>query len=275
MEKRIIGRGLLAGALAGVFAFVFARIFLEPVISRAIGYEEGRSEVEEVMAGHHDHEMELFSRGIQANIGMGLGVLGFSVAMGALFAVAFVVVYSKTQASSLGASSLRALSVKTLSVRALSLILAAGAFVTVYLVPFIKYPANPPAIGDPDTIGKRAGLYLLMMALSVAFAGAAVWLGRRLALTLGNWEATLSGIGAYIVAVVIAMLLLPTVSEVPKPVRSVGDTIVYPGFSADDLFEFRLYAVGTQVIIWATIGLVFGALVSRLLADSRRESITV
>ena len=41
MEKQIIGRGLLAGALAGVLAFVFARIFVEPVIDRAIGYEDG------------------------------------------------------------------------------------------------------------------------------------------------------------------------------------------------------------------------------------------
>lgn len=257
MEKRIIGRGLLAGALAGVFAFFFARLCLEPVIGRAIAYEEGRGEVEEIMTHHHDHEMELFSRGIQANIGMGLGVLGFCVAIGALFAVAFIVVYSRTQA---------------LSARALALTMAAVAFVTVYLVPFIKYPANPPAIGDPDTIGKRAGLYLLMIALSVVLAGGAFWLRRRFSPTLGVWEATLSGVGAYVVAVAIVMAILPTVSEVPKPVLDVGGGILYPGFSADDLFDFRLYAVGIQVIIWATIGLVFGILVSRALPVTRQHA---
>ena len=81
MEKQIIGRGLLAGALAGVLAFVFARIFVEPVIGRAIDYEDGVGAAHEAMeaprAGHsHDDEGgELFTRGIQTNIGMGFGVL--------------------------------------------------------------------------------------------------------------------------------------------------------------------------------------------------------
>ena len=48
MEKRIIARGLLAGAIGGVLAFVFARVFVEPVIDRAIAYEDGVGEL-------HDH----------------------------------------------------------------------------------------------------------------------------------------------------------------------------------------------------------------------------
>jgi len=257
MEKRIIWRGVLAGAAAGVLAFVFARIFLEPVIGRAIDYEGGRGEVESAMSGGHEHEMEVFTRDIQANIGMGFGVLAFAVALGALFAVAFIVAYSRFGA---------------VSVRAQSLVLAAGAFVVIYLVPFLKYPANPPSIGDPDTIGKRTGLYLLMIVLSLAFAVAAVWLGRRLLPRLGVWGATLSGIGAYIVAIAVVMLVLPTVSEVPQPLVNDQGAIMYPGFSADDLFHFRLYAVGTQFIIWATIGLVFGALVSRLVDTKVKDS---
>jgi hypothetical protein len=249
MEKRVIWRGLLAGATAGVVAFVFARIFLEPVIGRAIDYEGGRGEAESAMTGAHEHEMEVFTRGVQANIGMGFGVLAFSVAMGALFSVAFIVAYSRFA---------------TASVRAQSLAMAAVAFVVVYFVPFLKYPANPPSIGDPDTIGKRTALYLSMIVLSLAFATAATWLGRWLLPKLGAWGATLSAIGAYILAVAVVMLVLPPVSEVPQPLVNEQGAIVYPGFSADDLFHFRLYAVGTQVIVWATIGLVFGALVSRL-----------
>jgi hypothetical protein len=260
MEKRIIWRGILAGACAGVFAFVFARIFLEPVIGRAIDYEGGRGEVESAMSGVHEHEMEVFTRDIQANVGMGFGVLAFAVAMGALFAVAFVVAYVRFG---------------TVSARAQSLMLAAGAFTAVYLVPFLKYPANPPSIGDPDTIGKRTGLYLLMIVLSVAFAIAAAWLGRRLASRLGVWGATLAGIGAYIVAVAVVMLILPPISEVPAPLLNDQGAIMYPGFSADDLFHFRLYAVGTQLIIWATIGLVFGTMVARLLGETQRREISV
>jgi hypothetical protein len=256
MEKRVIWRGLLAGASAGVLAFVFSRIFLEPVIGRAIDYEGGRGEAESALTGTHEHEMELFTRGVQANIGMGFGVLAFSVAMGALFSVAFIVAYSRFAGA---------------SVRAQSLAMAAVAFVVVYFVPFLKYPANPPSIGDPDTIGKRTGLYLLMIALSLVAAVAAAWLGRRLSGRLGTWGATLSGIGVYIVVMAVTMLVLPTVSEVPQPLLNDQGGIVYPGFSADDLFHFRLYAVGTQLITWATIGLVFGALVSRLVGEKQRE----
>ena len=108
MEKRIIARGLLAGALGGVLAFVFARIFVEPVIGRAIDFEDGRSEAAAAM-GAHEHGMEVFTRDVQANVGMGFGVLAFSVAMGALFAVAFVVAYGR---------------VGTLGPRALSLLMA-------------------------------------------------------------------------------------------------------------------------------------------------------
>ena len=49
-------------------------------------------------------------------------------------------------------------------------------------------------------------------------------------------------------------------------------TIVFEGFPADDLYEFRLYSLGTQVVMWATIGLVFAALVSRLLGQKQRDS---
>ena len=95
MEKHIIGRGLVAGALAGVIAFVFARIFVEPVIDRAIGFEDGVGAAHEAMHGGHEHGAEVFTRGVQANIGLGFGVIAFSVAMGALFAVVFAVAYGR------------------------------------------------------------------------------------------------------------------------------------------------------------------------------------
>jgi predicted cobalt transporter CbtA len=255
MEKRIIARGLLAGALAGVLAFVFARIFAEPVIGRAIDYEDGRSDAAAAMLGIHEPDMEVFTRGVQANIGIGFGVLAFGFAMGALFAVAFIVAYTRFTA---------------VSPRALALLLAGGAFGAVYLVPFLKYPANPPSIGHPETIGERTGRYLLMVVLSLVLAVAAVWLGRRLASRLGVWGATLSAVGAYIVAVAIVMLVLPAVSETPEPLRDRSGAIVYPGFSADDLYHFRVYSLGTQVVLWATIGLVFATLVSRLLDEKSR-----
>jgi predicted cobalt transporter CbtA len=247
MERRIIGRGLLAGALAGVLAFLYARVFIEPVISRAIDYESGRGDAHAAMTGMSDHDMELFTRDVQSWAGMGFGVLAFSVAMAGLFALAFTMLYPRTSG---------------LSARMTSALLAAAGFVTVYLVPFLKYPANPPS-------------YLLMFGLSVALALGAVWLGRRLAPKLGTWEATLTAIGAYVVAVGVVMWVLPAIDETPQPMVDKSGMIMYPGFPADDLYHFRLYALGTQVIIWATIGLVFGVLASRLLEGQRRQPLSV
>lgn len=260
MEGRIVGHGLLAGALAGVFAFLYARVFIEPVIGRAIDYEDGRGEAMAAVAGMHEHEhgMELFTRDVQSWVGLGFGVLAFSIALGGLFAVVFVVVCSRFP----GVHS-----------RLTSVMLASAAFVTVYLVPFIKYPANPPSIGEADTIKERTGLYLLMVLLSVLLAIGASWLGRRLVPKLGSWAALLSALGAYVAAVGVVMWVLPSVAETPQPLTDSAGRIIYPGFSADDLYQFRSYAVGTQIIIWATIGVVFGSLVSRLLDGKRQDLI--
>jgi hypothetical protein len=251
VEKRLIARGLLAGAIGAVPAFIFARLCAEPVISRAIAFEDGRTDAENAH-GVHEHGAQLFTRGVQANAGLGFGVLIFGVAMGALFAVLFCVVAARA---------------RNIGPRALSALLAAGAFVAVYLVPFVKYPPNPPAVGQADTIGARTGWYLVMVLASVVLAIAAVWLARRVAARLGGWNGGLLATGAYLVAIAVVAVLLPTTDETretPQPLRDGSGAIIYPGFPADVLYEFRLLALGTQLVLWATIGLVFATLAGRL-----------
>lgn len=258
MEKHIIGRGLVAGALAGVIAFVFARIFVEPVIDRAIGFEDGVGAAHEAMHGGHEHGAEVFTRGVQANIGLGFGVIAFSVAMGALFAVVFAVAYGR---------------VGNVSARVLSLYVAGGMLLSLYVVPALKYPANPPAVSLEETIRQRTLLYLLMVVLSAALFVGAVYLGRQLAERLGAWNATLAAAGSYIAAIAVVMLILPTIDETPGPLRDNAGNMVYEGFPADDLYQFRLYSLGTQVVMWTTIGLVFAVLAARLLDEKRRDAV--
>ncbi|TRW80033.1 CbtA family protein [Mycolicibacterium sp. 018/SC-01/001] len=267
MEKQIIWRGILSGAIAGVFAFVFAKIFLEPVIGRAIDFEDGISAAHEKMemataAGGHSHGEggELFSRGIQSTIGMGMGVLLFSVAMGALFSVVFAIAYGR---------------IGNLSARATSVVVAGAMFVSLWLVPALKYPPSPPATSDDATIFQRSMLYLLLVGLSALLMVAAVYLSRQLTPKLGAWNATLAGAAAYLVAVFALMLVLPTISETPGPMVDDAGAIVFPGFPAVDLYEFRLYSLATQVIVWTTIGLTFAAMVSKLLGEKRKDALTV
>jgi len=266
MEKSIIWRGILAGALAGVLGFVWSKIFIEPIVGRAIDFEDGTAAAHEAMEaaaahGHgHGHEEggEIFTRAVQSNIGMGLGVLAFSVALGALFAVVFTVAYSR---------------ISNVSARKLAVLTAGAMLISLWVVPALKYPPNPPATSLDETIKQRALLYLLMVALSALFMVASVYLAFQLTPKLGAWNATLAAGGAYIAAVVVLMLVLPTIDETPGPMVNEAGTIVFPGFPAVDLYEFRLYALGTQVVVWTTIGLVGAAMLHRLLDSKQQEPV--
>lgn len=262
VEKQIIWRGLLAGAAAGVLAFGFARIFAAPQTARAIEYEDGVQAAREAMdspGGHvgHAEQVDLFTRTVQMNIGMGLGLLAFSVAIGALFAVVFAVAYGR---------------VGNVSVRLLSLYIAVGMLLSLYVVPNLKYPANPPALSLDQTVRERTLLYVLTVVLSAALLIGAVVLARRWVTKLGSFNGTLAAAGAYAATMAIVMLARPTINETPAPLRDAAGAIAYEGFPADVLYYFRLYALGTQVVIYTTIGLVFGAFASRLVREHRKMS---
>src|SRR5205085_4246040 len=105
------------------------------------------------------HE-EMFSRATQQVGGMA-GVAVFGVCMGAILAVAFAAVRHRLAAPT---DWRRAVTV------------AAVAWATLSLAPALKYPANPPAVGDPATIGRRTTLYAVMVAWSIV----ATWAAWRL-----------------------------------------------------------------------------------------------
>ena len=259
MEKRLIARGAIAGAVGALTMFVFGRACAERVISQAIDYEDGRTEAEHAL-GVHEHGEELFSRAVQSNVGLGFGVLLFGVSMGALLAVAFCLIYRR--AGDVGGSGVRALTAR----------LAGGAFVALYLVPFLKYPPNPPAVGQEDSIGFRTGWYLASMLISVVALLAAIWLARRLAVRFGNTRGRLLAGAAYLVALGTVLALLPDVDEVPEPLLDDRGTIIYPGFPAQTLYEFRLSALITQILLWVSIALVFGSMAGRLLDEPAERS---
>lgn len=269
MERKVILRGALWGALGGVLAFVFARIFAEPIIQRAIDYEGARDEAQEYLEHSGgmpgmDEGVEVFSRSVQSSIGIGVGMLAFGAAMGALFAVTYCVVYRRFSS----------LSPATLAIR-----LAAAMFLTLYLVPFVKYPANPPSIGNSDTIGARTGLYLAMVVAGVLALVLVLWLAGKFRTRFGGYTAALLAGGAFIVVIGIVMLVLPSLghlsvnvaeygshaTETPQPLLDSQGKIVFPGFSADDLYYFRLYSIGAQLILWTTIAVGFAPAANKLL----------
>jgi predicted cobalt transporter CbtA len=279
VEQKLVLRGLLAGALAGVVAFLFARIFAEPQIQKAIDYESARDAAQDALnkAAHvpsAEHGSDVFTRSVQANLGLGVGMIAFGAAMGVLFAIAYTVCLGR---------------VGGLRPRTIALVVAAGGFLALYLVPFVKYPANPPSIGHADTIKQRGALYLVMVGAALVLLIGAVALGRTLTDRFGNWTASVLAIGAFVVTVGVVMWLLPSfgdlafnranfghfATETPQPLKDADGHIVFPGFPADVLFDFRLYSVGAQLLLWATLGLLFGPLAERLIAPEMRTAARV
>jgi predicted cobalt transporter CbtA len=138
---------MLAGLVAGVAAFVFATLVGEPWVREAIAYEDTASATE----AHHDVGGTVVSRTVQSTVGLLTGTAVAGVALGGLLALVY--------AFALGRAGPR-------SPRALAVTLMAGALVCIAVVPFFKYPANPPGVGDPDTVGRRTVLYLALIALA-------------------------------------------------------------------------------------------------------------
>lgn len=218
---------MLAGVVAGLAAFVVAYLFGEPGIEGGIAFEE---------QGAHAHGEELVSRGIQSTVGLLVGLLVWAVALGGILAL----VHAGTRGR-----------IGPTRPRAAALVLAVVGFVVIVLVPFLKYPGNPPGSSDGESIGQRTDLYLLMLLFSVLVAAAATALGNTAATRIGTWNATIAAVAAYLLVVTIGGALLPAVDETPA------------GFPTAVLYDFRVGALAVQAVLWGVLGLVFGALIER------------
>ncbi|MFH8680337.1 CbtA family protein [Streptomyces lydicus] len=227
--RTLLVRGMLAGLAAGLLAFGLAYLIGEPGVNAGIAYEDAHT---------HEHEMELVSRAVQSTGGLATAVLVFGTAVGGIAALVFCCALGR---------------IGRFGARATAALIAASAFVAVYLVPFLKYPANPPGSNEPDTIGKRTALYFGMIALTVLVGVGAVIVGRRLAGRFGNWNATLGAAAGFLAVIALAMAFLPTVNETPED------------FPATVLWQFRLASLGIQALLWTAFGVIFGILAERAL----------
>ncbi len=213
----VLRAALLAGVAAGLVAALFHFLATEPVLDQAIALEEQAR----ALAGVH--EEPLVTRGAQ-KIGLFVGFLGYGLSLGMLFAV----VYHAAQ---------RWLPGETLSAK--GGLLALASWWAVAAVPFARYPANPPGVGDPETISYRQGLYFGVLLLSVAGTAVAVALVRR----RGWWG--LAFLGAFSVVVLGLAPANPDAVDVPS----------------DLLFTFRALSLGGLTLFWVVLGGTFAWLV--------------
>jgi predicted cobalt transporter CbtA len=221
---RLLKQGVLAGVAGGSALAIVLRLVGEGPIGRAVALE----------GGGHD---ELFSRGAQQVGGMLAAVL-YGAALGAVFTLAYALVRHRLQT----ADDWRA-----------SVALAAAGFAGFFLIPFLKYPANPPAVGDPDTIGRRTALYLVAVAWSLV----ATWAGWRAWRSLASKGATVAAPATMAVWVALATVGLVVLPADTEPVEAPATLI----------WQFRLATVAGAAAFWSVMGMVFGWLRVRDVPD--------
>ena len=239
MVWTLVRRGLVVGAVAGLLAGAFAFVFGEPLVQDAIDIEQA-STARAVAASPPLTEAGdwIFSRSEQRG-GLLLATALYGIAAGGLFAIAFAALRGRGSQRTDWELATR---------------LAGAIFVAIVLVPFVKYPPNPPAVGEPDTIGDRTALYLILLAgssLAMLAAARVTWSIRRGA---QPWTRPLAGAATFVAVAGGLALALPSVQELPKDIP------------AALVWEFRLSSLGTQAVLWAALGIGFGIATQRATA---------
>lgn len=229
----LLGRVVLAGLVAGGLAGAFLLLVTERAITPALEIEEARA-----AAGGAAHEQELFSRGEQL-VG---GFLG-TVAAGVALAVVFAAVYALVRHRLPGRSDVPRAAV-----------LAAIGFGVFTLLPALTIPGNPPAVGDPETVGTRTAIYgavILLGVVSAVGVGALVGALRRRGAAAA---ATAAAATAATAALLAAILLL--VPDDPDTIPADVPAAV--------VWDFRLASLGQLAVLWTALGLASGWLLDRL-----------
>lgn len=229
-------RGIVAGLAAGVLAGMFALLVGEIPIAEAIRLEEAGSRAGQSAASADTGApaVDISRTTQQSLLPVATAVVG--ACMGGLFALAYTF-------------ARRRLRVRDEWHAALGF--GAAAWAAVALFPALVYPAAPPGVGEPSTIGSRSGWYVVAV-------GAAVGLG------IGMWafahvlrQRGLADVPRQVTVGTVTVLLAGLVA-VLLPANT--DPVETP---AQLLWTFRLASIGTQTLLWAVLVVTFGWLLQR------------
>ena len=216
---------LIAGAISGTLLAILNLGIVEPYVDEAINLENQNAIAQgEVINPQEFNDYRLWQKSGEIAAGTILGV-----SLGALFGVVFAL----TRNSIPGSNDKKK-----------ALILAGVMLLIIYIVPALKYPANPPAVGDPETIYYRESLYIILLTVSSFSALGLAFLYRKLGDKKGK-QILVPVI--YIGIIAAAFMILP-----PNP-----DEITAP---MDLVMGFRIASGLTMSAFWGLLGLILGAL---------------
>ncbi|HKE75820.1 MAG TPA: CbtA family protein [Acidimicrobiales bacterium] len=232
--RTIVLAALLVGVLAGMVGATFAGLVTEPRVDDAIAIEDrrlARMTPEERAKAQTVSDMATVSRHDQS----GPGLFAAYAVAGAAFGL-FLAVTSLSLRTTFGGPFRR--------VALSGLIL--GSAMTV--APWLKYPPNPPAVGDPATVGERERLYVLMIVLAALILAGAAHLSARL--RAAGWpddRRVVTVAAAGLVAAGVVFAAMP-----PSP-----DAVTAP---ANLVWQFRIDSLVGNLLVWTVLTLGLGTL---------------
>ena len=228
---------VLSGALAGVSLGLVNLAIVEPYLDTAIGIENqnlfasGEEEdTPEFWANYYSYRV--WQKGGQLLAG---AILGTS--LGTLFGIVFA--YSKNSLP--GKSMIKK-----------ALVLSLIMWATLYVIPFAKYPANPPTVGDPETIILRQSLYPAFMAISGLGALGFYQIYKK----VNKKAIAFAGYGLMMAA---AFFVMP---PNPDPVQ----------IDSGLLMGFRVTSMIGMSVFWGVVAIILGALWQKTTPDRTAQA---
>jgi predicted cobalt transporter CbtA len=219
---------LFSGVIAGIVLGLINQAVVEPFIDRAISIEMQRH----VARGESIDTAQQSQYRVWQKGGEVVAAAMYGVSLSALFGIVFV--YSRH-------------SLPGFTSKKKALFLAAIMFFVIFLIPTLKYPANPPAVGNPSTIYYREMLYVGFIAVSGFSALALALSYKKLKTYLSEKKTTVMLIVSLIYAIIMigAYLTFP-----PNP-----DKVTIP---MNLIISFRIASVCSIGIFWGVLGMIVG-----------------
>jgi predicted cobalt transporter CbtA len=231
---------LVSGALAGTIHGITNLAIVEPYLDQAIGIEN-----QNLFASGEEEDTPAFWIEYDAyrdwqKSGQVLAGAILGTSMGALFGI----VYALSRKILPQGNDLK----KTIT-------LAGIMWLTMYLIPFLKYPANPPTVGDGETVVLRAILYLSFIAISGLGAVGFYQLSKK----IKSKSKIISVVGYSVFIAIVFALMPPNPDEVNAPMDLVNG--------------FRAMSVVAVSVFWVSIAVILGGLWHKFRPDIESQGI--
>jgi predicted cobalt transporter CbtA len=221
---------LISGCFAGLIHGGLNLVLVEPYLDQAIGIENqtlfATGEEEDTTSFWVEYNSyRTWQKGGQVLAG---AILGTSIA--ALVGIVFLFVRKSLPEGN---------NVKKM------LILSGLMWFTIFVIPFLKYPANPPTVGDAETVVMRGILFLSFIAISGLGAIAFYQVYKKI-----QNKKFLAFVG-YATFISVVFFLLPgNPDEITAPMELVE------GFRGASFVAVSVY--------WLTLGLILGGFIEKL-----------